>query len=46
MDFPFKIKIPTVLNLLGYPGVQSEYREALLLQYSQIVAISNNVILK
>lgn len=46
MDFPFKIKTPTVLHLLGYPRVQSEYREALLSQYSCILANSSNVIHK
>lgn len=46
MDFPFKTKIPSVLHLLGYPRNASEYREALLAQYSYIVSISENVIRK
>lgn len=43
MDFPFLIDIPTVLHLLGYPRTYSEYREALLLQYTKILPISENV---
>lgn len=46
MDFPFKGEIPTILNLLGYPKSKSDYREAILSQYSYIVPISENVVEK
>lgn len=47
LDFPFKIKdVKTVLNLLGYPRVKSEYREAFLSQYDSFVPINKNIINK
>lgn len=38
--------VPCILNLLGYPRKKSDYMEGLLVQYSEIVSISENVINK
>lgn len=47
LDFPFKLNgVKTVLNLLGYPRVKSEYREAILSQYDLIVSINQNIVKK
>ena len=40
------IEIPSILNLLGYPRKESDYRDGLINQYTEIVPNARNVINK
>ena len=45
MDMAVKpVGIPAVLYLLGYPKNKSDYRDAIIAQYDEVVAISENTV--